>query len=231
MNNILGFVPARGGSKGIPQKNLYSLAGKPLIQYTLDVLNGLGDVITPFISTEDEKIKEYCELNGFPNDYMRPANLARDETTTIETLIDALDWVESNSNLLLESVLLLQSTSPLRTTAQILEAIEKFKNNNCSSLVSVTPMGEHPSQCVKLDGSGWQYLEESKNKLTRRQDYDDGYFHINGAIYLAKIEQIRKYKEFVIPNVTELFLMDKKTSIDIDEMDDVIYAEYLLRNK
>ena len=120
MNNILGFVPARGGSKGIPQKNLYSLAGKPLIQYTLDVLNGLGDVITPFISTEDEKIKEYCELNGFPNDYMRPANLARDETTTIETLIDALDWVESNSNLLLESVLLLEYTSPISTTAQIL---------------------------------------------------------------------------------------------------------------
>ncbi len=80
-------------------------------------------------------------------------------------------------------------------------------------------------------GLGGNNLKESKNNVTRRQDYDDGYFHINGAIYLAKIEQIRKHKEFVIPNVTELFLMDKKTSIDIDDMDDVTYAEYLLRNK
>ena len=95
--NTLAIVPARGGSKRLKRKNLYPLLGKPMIQYSLDILKNLGDFATPFISTEDEEIFQYCQNQGFSMPYRRPKNLSEDDTSIIDVILDTVDWYKAKT--------------------------------------------------------------------------------------------------------------------------------------
>ena len=120
---ILIFVPARGGSKGIPGKNLVKLVDRPLIQYTLDTINELmknkNHEWIPFISTDDRKISSYCTKHGFDTFYKRPAKFSCDNSAIIDAIWDANEWLNKNKNLFPDAILLLQPTTPIRNIKDI----------------------------------------------------------------------------------------------------------------
>lgn len=231
MINYLAFIPARGGSKGIPRKNLAQLGGKPLIQHTLDVVSSLGERVYPLISTNDEEISNYCSDQGYDMSYRRPEALAQDETLVIDAIDHALDWVESAGMGCPSAVLMLQPTSPLRTIDHVERALDIFEEKSLDSLVSVCPMKEHPNECMEVDSEGWNFLRGPEEILTRRQEYNPNFFFVDGSIYIATLDFLLEHRWFVVAGQTELFSHTEGWMPDIDEPEDLAIAEALLRSR
>ncbi len=226
--NILAFIPAREGSKGIKNKNMATLKGRPLIYYTLKIIKKINKGVYPFVSTDSYKIKKYCEKNGFKDKYFRPKKLSTDKSYVLDAIFHALSWLNKKNNLNFDAVMLLNPTSPIRKKEEIKKIINIFKKRKIDSIVSVSKMKEHPFECVKLDTNKWKYLQSSKKKLTRRQSYPNKYFFIDGSIYLSKISFLKKYKSFVVENKTKLFKSSQFPSVDIDEPEDLRIAKLFL---
>ena len=229
---ILIFIPARGGSKGIPGKNLINLNGKPLIQYTLETAHELMENKKydwiPFVSTDDNKIAEFCTRQGFNLEYSRPKELSGDKSLMIDAVFDALSWLESK-NQIVEAVLLLQPTSPMRKTTEVVNAIKQVAGKKTFSIISVTKMREHPYECIEALDDGWSFLAKPNMQPSGRQDYRDNYYFIDGSSYFASIDFLNKHQSFVKENITQYHLLDQPWSIDIDENDDLIVAEELIK--
>ncbi|MDX1796843.1 MAG: acylneuraminate cytidylyltransferase family protein [Hydrogenovibrio sp.] len=226
--NILALIPARGGSKGLVGKNLYPILDKPLLQYTIDEAQKSQHITQLMMSSEDAEINRYAESLGVSVDYVRPASLAEDHTTTAEAVLHALDWLEAKAALP-DAIVLLQPTSPLRTAQEMDSAIEQFLASDKQSLVSVQPMKEHPFKCVQKNGHDWQYLAQPEEFVSRRQDYTNDYYVINGAIYIVTPQWLREKGEFTAEGESELFVMDPISGVDIDDLSDVFQVEALLK--
>jgi CMP-N,N'-diacetyllegionaminic acid synthase len=231
---ILIFVPARGGSKGIPGKNLISLLDKPLIGYTLDIIKELiknkNHEWIPLISTDDKKISKYCRNQGFNMSYKRPKGISDDDSSVIDAIWHSNNWL-NQKKIFPDAVLLLQPTTPIRKKEEILKAINKVNDNKEFSVVSVTEMREHPNESVVLNKDGWSYLSKPKDDSVGRQNYDKNFFFIDGNFYFASINILNEKKSFLIENFTEFFVLNQRWSIDIDEPEDLLVAEALLRKK
>lgn len=227
--SVMAIIPARGGSKGIPNKNLVLLAGKTLIRYTIDAAQGSKYVSNIFISSDDPEIIDFCESIGVKVPYRRPPELAMDHSSIIDAVLHALDWLQQNASLP-ENILLLQPTSPLRTADDIDKAFELFNATQVDSMISVHNMIEHPYECLKLENGGWCYLANPETKVTRRQDYQKDYFYINGAIYLAKTAFLMRERTFIVEGVTGLYFMNPANGVDIDDMFDLKRAEFYLKH-
>jgi len=225
---ILAFVPARGGSKGIKNKNLAMLGNKPLIYYTLQTVKKIKNKAFPFVSTDSKKIKNYCEKNGFKSEYIRPKKLATDKSYVLSAIFHALTWLNKNKNLKFDAVMLFNPTSPIRKINEVNKIIDSFKRKKINSIVSVTKMKEHPYECIKSNKVKWEYLQSSKKKITRRQNYPNNYFFIDGSIYLSKVSFLKKYNSFVVKNKTKLFKLSQYPSVDIDEIIDLKIAKLFL---
>lgn len=225
---ILAFIPARGGSKGIVKKNLVSLLGRPLIQYTLDFVKQLDSLVIPFVSTDDEEISSFCEAQGFDMSYRRSMELSRDNSLVIDAIFDALQWCGKNSIAEIDAVLLLQPTNPLRYVDEVQEAVKKFQNDNLDSMISVTPMKEHPYECVEIGDKYWSYLRNPESVAVGRQQYSENFFFIDGSFYLAKTSFLKEQKSFIQEKRTEFFILQRNWPIDIDEMEDLVVAEALM---
>ena len=229
---ILAIIPARGGSKGIPKKNIVDLNGKPLIQYTVDVAIESRKIDRVFLSSDDDNIITTVKRMGIYSDYKRPCNFASDTATAVDVVIDALDWLEKNESYIPDAVILLQPTSPLRLSSDIDSAIEKFSQSSKDCLVSVHEMREHPYECiVDIENDGWQYLAKQDTKAMRRQDYKNKFYYINGALYLVDVEFFKKYREFIVEKNTSFYVMPHERGIDIDEYSDLKQAEFLLKER
>ena len=139
--NILGFVPARKGSKGIPGKNLKKLNGKPLIYYTLKTLKKLktNSKIFSFISTNDKKLKRYCETQGFKNNYIRPDRLSSSKSNIVDAVLHGIKGFESFKKIKIDAILLLQPTSPIRKVGEIIKAVNYFKKKKNSFISKCIP--------------------------------------------------------------------------------------------
>lgn len=229
--SVLVFIPARGGSKGIPRKNLVKLAGKPLIQHTLDLLKYLPEPIYPFISTDDEEIAAYCSEQGFDMDYRRPAIHAGDSSSIMDAVWDALDWLVKHRNYRPDAILLLQPTSPFRFPEEMKKAFARFNTSGLQSIVSVTPMREHPYECVEMKNGKWAYLKQPKADTVARQQYEQSYYFIDGSFYLATVEFLRQHNSFVEKHITELFVLERTWPIDIDYPDDLLVANAFVQGK
>lgn len=226
---VLGLIPARGGSKGIPKKNLFPIMAKPLVQYTFDAAKECGVLDSIMISSEDEEILHFAQLHGIDTRYRRPQALGNDCATTNDVVLDVLEWLEQVGEYP-DVLVILQPTSPLRSAEDINQAVKKFIELNVNSMVSVHKMVEHPYKSMHADETGsWRYLAKPAEKAHRRQDYDDNYFTINGAFYLVKTDWFRKNKTFVIENQTTLFEMSPIAGIDVDELVDVFKVEAYLK--
>jgi CMP-N,N'-diacetyllegionaminic acid synthase len=226
---LLAFIPARGGSKGIPRKNLALLAGKPLIQYTLEAALASREIDDILLSTDDEEIAAFCAHAGVTTRYRRPAPLAGDDAPMLAALEHALEWYARERGSLPQEVLVLQPTSPLRTAADIDGAVARFRQSPADTLASVHRLAEHPSECLAVEeGGGWRYLVPPPPSAARRQDYRGDYFFINGAVYLARTAALLRERRFVVPGATLLYEMPRAHGIDVDSLLDLAYAEAVL---
>lgn len=226
---ILGLVPARGGSKGIPKKNLFPIMAKPLLQYTFEAAKESGALNNIMISSEDDEILHFAQLHGIDTRYRRPQALATDQASTADVVLDVLAWLEQMGELP-DVLVLLQPTSPLRSAEDINRAVQRFIELGVDSMVSVHKMVEHPfkSMHMKNDGS-WQYLARPGQKAHRRQDYDGNFFTVNGAFYIVKPSWFKEQKAFVVEGETALFEMSSIAGIDVDELVDVFKVEAYLK--
>ncbi|MBN2864658.1 MAG: acylneuraminate cytidylyltransferase family protein [Thiotrichales bacterium] len=226
---VLGLIPARGGSKGIPKKNLFPIMAKPLAQYTFEAAKECAALHHVMISSEDEEILHFAQLHGIDTRYRRPRELGSDFSKTADVVEDVLNWLEKVGEYP-DVLVLLQPTSPLRSADDIEHAINKFIELEADSMVSVHKMTEHPYKSMYRDEEGdWRYLAKPSEKAHRRQDYDDNYFTVNGALYLVKPDWFRKHKTFVIEGETELFEMSPIAGMDVDELVDVFKVEAYLK--
>lgn len=226
---VLGLIPARGGSKGIPKKNLFPIMAKPLAQYTFDAAKDCGVLDHIMISTEDEEILHFANLHNIDTRYRRPAQLGSDSAKSADVVKDALQWLKQ-INEMPDVLVLLQPTSPLRSADDINQAVTRFIELDCNSMVSVHKMVEHPYKSMQTTSDGqWKYLAKAEQKAHRRQDYDDNFYTINGAFYLVKTDWFLQYEQFVVEGETELFEMSPIAGMDVDELVDVFKVEAYLK--
>jgi len=225
---IMAFIPARGGSKGIPQKNLVPLAGKPLIQYTIEAARSSRRHLDLFVSSDDLEIIRFCRSLGVAVEYQRPPELAGDEAILVDAVIHALEWLRGKQQPWPQAILLLQPTSPLRNAGDIDQAIDLFMAAEADSLISVHRMLEHPYECLELGEGGWRLLARPVHRVKRRQEYDDKYYFINGAIYLTRTDFLLRERTFMEEGKSLLYVMDPARGVDIDTLHDLQRAEFFL---
>lgn len=226
---FLALVLARGGSKGIPKKNIKLLGGKPLLAYTIEAAKASRYLDRVILSTEDQEIAETGRRYGAEVPFMRPAELATDQASSIDTIIHALNWLRDTEGYLPDYTVLLQPTSPFRTAADIDGAIEKLLQCGAASLVSLCEADAHPFWLKKIvDDRVVPFTEEGAG-ITRRQDLPAVY-NLNGAIYIAETELMIREKTFYV-GTTAPYVMSKESSVDLDDMVDWLVAEALLKER
>ncbi len=218
----VAIIPARGGSKGIPGKNIKFFAGKPLIFWTIKVAKDCNFIDKVIVSTDDEETAKISLSFGAEVPYIRPKELASDTSPIIDTVKHFL-----KSNERASEILLLQPTSPLRKTSDISNIVKRKIDKNCDSIVSITEAFSHPYLCYKLSISGKISSFMHKKNLKRRQELPDIYC-LNGSIYLANRKFLLEKNSF-IDEGTLGYLMPQERSIDIDNIYDWEIAETLFR--
>ncbi|QCX32365.1 acylneuraminate cytidylyltransferase family protein [Caloramator sp. E03] len=224
---VVAIIPARGGSKGIPRKNIKNLNGKPLIAYTIEEALKSKYVDRVIVSTEDLEIAEISKSFGAEVPFFRPKELAQDDTPGIEPIIHAINYLLNDENYNFDYVMCLQCTSPLRNSKQIDEAILEMYNKDADSAVSVCESEVNPYWMkVIKNGKMVDYLNDNKF-YARRQDLPIVY-RLNGAIYIAKVGIILKNKNWYTDNTVPI-IMDKISSVDIDDEIDFKFAEFILK--
>ena len=226
---ILSIIPARSGSKGIKNKNMFNFLGKPLIKYTIDFSKKLPNVTT-FVSTDSVKILKYAKKNGIKFDYLRPKNISKSNSNISDAILDALKWFYKR-NIIFDYFLLLQPTSPIRSFDEIKKIINLSKEKKISSIVSATKMTEHPYECLELNQNGkWKYLVKNINKkIFLRQKYKNNFYFIDGSVYFVNVDFFLKNKILISENNTKIFKSKIKKQVDINTYDDLKIAEFLYK--
>lgn len=222
-NNFLGIIPARGGSKRLPRKNILDLAGKPLIFWSIEAGKKSKYIDKVIVTSDDEEILNISEKFG-AEVIKRPDKLASETATTIDVIRHTIDSLKKRYNF----IVLLQPTSPLRNEKHIDEAIELLEAKNADAVVSVCEMDYSPiwSNTIPEDGDMSNFIREDiKNK--RSQDLPK-YFRLNGAIYICNTQKFLEQGSLFLKENIYAFVMDKKSSIDIDEEIDFKFAEFLI---
>ncbi len=224
--DVLGLVPARGGSKGLPGKNTASLAGKPLIVWTLEAALAAACVDDVVVSTDSEHIAEVAAEAGARVPFVRPADLAQDDTPMVDVVLHALDELERRGRTY-SAVALLQPTSPLRTARHIDEAAALKSETGSQAVVSVVESEHSPlwSNTLPPDGRMGAFLRPEAVSA-RRQDLPKHY-RLNGAIYLIDTPTLRTERAFV-GAFAVAYVMPREASVDVDEELDLAFAEFLL---
>lgn len=225
--NICTIITARGGSKGIPRKNIKNLNGKPVLAYSIEPSVASDLIKKTYVTTEDEEISKISkEFNA--EVIKRPQDLAEDTSSSVDVVLHALDYLENNDELP-DFFVLLQPTSPLRTTEDIDNSINLFINNKCDALISVCEI-DHTSMLSLTLKEGFIIPNCNEEFLSKRRQDLPTYYSPNGAIYIITPESLRKNKTF-IPKKTIPYVMPKERSVDLDTPFDFKLAEFLLKNK
>lgn len=226
---ILALIPARGGSKGIPHKNITILAGKPLIQYTIDAALQSKYIDCVLVSTDDEEIARVARDGGAQVPFLRPPELASDTAKTIDAVLHAVNTLRKASETF-DSLVLLQPTAPLRTAEDIDGAVKKFYASGRKAVVSVSEVSDHPILIRTIeqtpDGGRLKPLLDGSSTV-RRQDMPS-FFRVNGSVYVNPVEKLNpdtSFNDNPVPFVTK-----KSHSIDIDEPFDLKIAEWMIRS-
>lgn len=226
-NRLLAIVPARGGSKRLPRKNVLQLGGKPLITWTIDTARESGCFVDVLVSTDDVEIADTARAAGAMVPWLRPAELATDTANSAVVIAHALAWYEREIGSV-DAVLLLQPTSPFRSAESIRGAVRTFLEQAgpvCYPVVSVSPAITHPAWTFSWrDGElqpslGWEPLE------LRSQDLTPAY-SLNGAMYVIPAADIHRGLSIVRPGVLPYVMSDSRESLDIDTVDDWALASY-----
>lgn len=225
-DKILAIIPARSGSKGLPNKNIKKLNGKPLMSYTIEAAIRSKIFSTVFVSTDS---LEYCELAkvyGAEVPFVRERELSEDNSKISDVIINILEKYEKLGKYF-DYFMLLQPTSPLRDEKEMISAYKLLKEKNANSIVGVCEAEHSPLWMNNIDTSlSMDHFIKSINK--NRQELEK-YYRINGAIYLSKVEYYKKTKNFYESN-SYAYIMSREKSVDIDTILDFKFAEFLLIN-
>ena len=227
---ILAIIPARGGSKGLPRKNIIDLNGKPLIAWSIEAALNSAYISTVVVSSEDEEILEVAKQWG-AKPLRRPDALAEDTTASEPVILHALEEMQSRQNQGYDYLVLLQPTSPLRSSRHIDAAFEKLFNSDANALISVASYDNKVLKSFLEDGNGYLHgIANDQFPFMRRQDLPPVYMP-NGAIYIIDVKAFLKDKKLFTSH-TIPFEMDERSSVDVDTIDDVeIAKKYLNMDK
>jgi len=230
---VLGIIPARGGSKGIPRKNLQTINGKTLLQYAIDSGQQSKYINKLIVSTEDSEIKE--ESVQLKCDVIeRPDELAGDDVTTLAVIEHVLNYMDIKNSYFPDFIVLIQPTAPLRTSIHIDEAIEVLIKSDCDSVVSVAevPFHYHPKWQMLINKENCLVTTDNENLsklIYQRQKLSKSFFR-NGAVYVSKRITIEKYNNLYGHKCLP-YIMPFELSINIDSPADFVLASNLIADK
>lgn len=225
---ILIIIPARGGSKGIPRKNIKPFNGKPLIYYAIDCARAICDDKDICVSTDDAEIISVVEQYGLKVPFVRPAELSTDTAGTYEVLLHALNYYEKQGRRY-DVVMLLQNTSPFRTAEHVKEALKLF-SPKVDMVVSVKECPANPYYCVfEEDSNGFLHVCKGDGNIFRRQDAPKVYEY-NGAIYIMNAETLKTTHMHKMHKRVK-YVMDDMSSFDLDTMTDWNIAESIIKKR
>lgn len=228
---VLGLIPARGGSKGVPRKNIRLLCGKPLLQYTAEAALQARSLTRVILSTEDEEIAEVGRRCGLDVPFMRPYELAQDETPMLPVVQHAVRWLEEQGESY-DAVCLLQPTNPLRRVEDIVGAVELLEATGADSVISFVDTGEkHPARMKLIDPEGRvfdpPFVEQFEGQ--RRQDLQKLYLR-EGSIYLTRVPVLMQGNSFKGHDCRG-WIVPEERACNIDTQLDFFFAEQLLEHR
>lgn len=224
---ILALIPARGGSKRLPGKNIKELGGRPLINWSIEIAKAISEVSEIIVSTDDPTIASVAQAAGIEVPWLRPDSLAKDDSSSVDVAVHALKRYEEN-NTNFDGLLLLQPTSPFRTVEMIQEGIELFRNSLMKSVVGVSKLDKPIEWSFKLENGylkpvfGWESLELSS------QEFTSTYF-VNGSFYLVDPKILIESKSFIQSFTLPLEVKNVMSQLDIDTLEDFNLAESYLK--
>jgi N-acylneuraminate cytidylyltransferase/CMP-N,N'-diacetyllegionaminic acid synthase len=226
---ILALIPARGGSKGLPHKNIRLLMGNPLIAWSIEEAKKSKYLDRVVVSTDDKKIAVISKEYGANVPFLRPKKFSTDKSAMMGVVFHALKWMESNGDHY-DLVLLLQPTSPLRKVQDIDEAIELLFKKKSQAIVSVCRQEQHPYGMNTLPKSGCLGAFIRLEVVNKNRQELPVFYRINGAIYLACVNYLEKNRQF-LGKKTYACIMPIERSVDIDSLQDFEFARFLLSKR
>ena len=226
MPGVLALITARGGSKGIPGKNIRVVGGKPLLAWSIEAAKGARCVERVVLSTDSAEIREVGVRCGAEAPFLRPPELAADTTPGVAPVLHAVRWLEENEDYRPAYILLLQPTTPLRTAGDISAAFELIERTNAPAVESVRVVKDHPYWLKSIDDQGVLHSHVPGKEESRRQDLPPLYVE-SGAIYLIRREVLLAQGTMWPPG-TVGYVMPEERSLDIDSPTDLAIADLLL---
>jgi len=224
---ILAIIPARGGSKGIRRKNLQKLSGKPLIAHTIIAAKKTKSINKIIVSTDDKEIGKISKNNGAEVPFLRPKQISKDTSSIIEVIKHALKFLQENQSYVPDIIILLQPTSPLRTSQLITKTINTLKKSKATSVITVSKITKHPYAAYWLKNDFLKPFEKNFTKYSRRQEFPDLFFP-TGAVYTFWYDTLKKFNSLYGPKIKPIVVHDE--DIDIDNLRDLFFAEMMLKN-
>lgn len=226
---IFGLIPARGGSKGIPKKNIRPLAGKPLIAYTIEYARKANIFDYLMVNTDSEEIAEIGRKYGAKVPFIRPPELATDTTHGMDVIIHTINWFEDRDNKF-DILIYLQPTSPLRLPEDIINALNIMKDNRANAVISVTE-AEYPPLWANTLPSDLRMDDFIKKDVENKNRQElPTYYRLNGAIFIARWDYLKRYADWYHERVYA-YIMPQERSIDIDSEFDFLLAEFIMQKK
>lgn len=228
---MIALIPARGGSKGVPRKNIKKLGEQPLIAYTIKAALNSRYLDKVVVSTDDEEIAEIAKDYGAEVPFIRPSELAGDHSKARDVYLHAIEFMRDNYGMDIEKFIVLLPTVPFRTEEHIDAAIELFNESKAETLISIKKMETPVTWLLKTVDKGRVVNAgfDAENASGNRQE-NRSYYVPNGAIYVLDYELLKTQGTYYSDN-TVGFLMSEKDSIDIDTIDDFEYAEFELQGR
>ncbi len=227
MSSVVALITARAGSKGIVGKNMIPVCGKPLVQWTMEAALLSESLDRVILSTDDDSVADLGRQLGVEVPFERPSALAQDDSSHVDVVLHALEFIEKETGQMPDWFLLLQPTSPLRTSEDINAAVALIAEEAVDAIIGVEQARQHPALCFKRNDDGFlDTFFESGLKYWRRQDLPEALV-VNGAIYVIRVERFLETKKFV-PERSVPYLMPEERSVDIDRKMDLVLVEHLL---
>ncbi len=226
-NRILAIIPARGGSKRLPRKNILDLAGKPLIAWTIESALGSKYIDKVVVSTDDNEICDISKGYGASVPFLRPDCLSTDSAKSVDTTLHTIHFLKNTGDEY-KYVILLQPTSPLRSTNHIDLSIEQLIDKKAESMISVSKV-EHPLEWIGILPNNLSMTDFiSKENINQNSQELPDYYRINGAIYICNIEKIISERTFFLSHDSYAYCMNQEDSIDIDNLVDFLVAKVII---
>ena len=232
MSKVLGLITARGGSKGIPKKNIVNVGGKPLIAWTIEAALKSHVFDRVVVSTDNNEIASIAQKWGAEVPFTRPDRLAKDDSPHTDVLIHAINWLQEKEDYLPEFLMLLQPTSPLRTSQDIDKSFQLAIESKADCVISVQETLSHPYSVMQVteDQKLSEFLMSSEDPESyQRRQARPKFYSLNGAIFIFKVDVLLTNKN-TYPELTFTYVMPKERSLDVDTSWDLHIANLILNH-